>query len=149
MRRKRVLLRRRGLLQVVAAAALLVVAVPTMASAHEHLSPVDSLGRGDLTVAATEKAACSVDPRDPRLMQPGAQLCNNAQPRADQVPTGQERALIQHLVPEGTDRIDPAPAPSDGSEIEIWLWMFGVVVVAGGIAGLIVGQRRGRPHAYG
>jgi hypothetical protein len=163
--------KRRRLLKVVIAATLLVVAAPTVAAAHEHLGPVDTLDRGHHTGAGAEKAGCSTDPRDPRLMKPGAQLCHNDQVTADvsqpqvregppsvweaeskvaqsaQVPTGQERAYAQHLIPpQGAARIDQAPAPSDRTEIEIW-WMLGIVVAAGGVAGLIVGLRRGRPHA--
>lgn len=148
--------KRRRLLRVLIAAALLVVAVPTGAAAHEHLDPVDALYRG--RGAATEKVGCSVDSRHAALMKPGAQLCHNDQFTANEVPTGQERAYAQHLVPpdgaaraEGrgprTASIDQAPPPSDRTEIEIWWWMLGIVVAAGGAAGLIVGLRRGRPHA--
>jgi hypothetical protein len=163
--------KRRRLLRVAIASGLLVVAVPSVATGHEHLTPVEALDLG--RQGAAEKATCSADPRDPRLMQPGAQLCHGDQlsvavsqqsqvregpssvweaeskgTQPAQVPTGQERAYIQHLVPsEGAERIDPAPASSDRTEIEIWWWMLGIVVAAGGAAGLIVGLRRGRPHA--
>jgi hypothetical protein len=176
--------RRRLLRRVVIATALLVVALPTVAAAHEHLNPVDRLHPGrhagpgaawaNLVEPLSLRAdyysrlykACSVDPRDPRLMKPGAQLCHSDQVIAE-VPTvhrslsgplSQERAYGQHLVPpegavraEGrgprTARIDQAPASSDRTESEIWWWMLGIVVAAGGAAGLIVGVRRGRPHA--
>jgi hypothetical protein len=135
--------KRRRLLRVAIASGLLVIAVPSVAAAHEHLTPVEAL---DLDrQAATEKAACSMDPRDPRLMNPGAQLCSD-RVAAVQVPTGQERAEIQHLVPEGNEGIDQAPAPSDGTEIEIWAWMLSIVVAAGGTASFFL-LRRGRPHA--
>jgi hypothetical protein len=136
--------RKKLLWRVVVTAGLLVMAVPTMAAAHEHLDPVEGLD-GGRPVAATEKA-CSSDPRDPELMESGAQLCHSYQRNADEVPTGQERAYAQHLVPEGSARIDQAPAPSDRTEFEIFWWTLGIVVVAGGIAGLIAGLRR-RPHA--
>jgi hypothetical protein len=142
------------LLRVVIASGLLVVAAPTVAAAHEHLGPVDTLDRGHHTGAGAEKAGCSMDPRHAALMKPGAQLCHDDQFTGDQVPTGQERAYAlrarayaHHLgPPEGTARIDQAPAPSDRTEIEIW-WMLGIIVAAGGVAGLIVGLRRRRPHA--
>jgi hypothetical protein len=147
--------KRRRLLRVVIASGLLVVAVPSVATAHEHLGPVDALLRGRHAGSATDKGACSVDPRDPQLMKPGAQLCSDDQFTAGQVRAGQERAYAlrarayaQHLVPpEGTERIDQGPAPSDGTEIEIWWGILGIVVAAGGVAGLIVALRRGRPHA--
>lgn len=155
--------RRRLLRRVVIATALLVVAAPAVAVAHEHLDPVDRVHPSRRTATAWANLveplslraayysrlyeACSVDPRDPRLMKPGAQLCHSDQVIAE-VPTGQERAYAQHLVPpEGAARIDQAPAPSDRTEIEIWWWMLGIVVAGGGVAGLIVGVRRGRPHA--
>jgi hypothetical protein len=137
--------KRRRLLRVAIASGLLVVAVPSVAAAHEHLTPVEALDLG--RQGAAEKATCSADPRDPRLMSPGAQLCSD-QIAAVQVPTGQERAYVQHLVPpEGTEPIDQVPAPSDGTEIESWWGIVGLVVAAGGAAGLIVGLHRGRPHA--
>jgi hypothetical protein len=147
--------KRRRLLRVVIAAALLVVAVPTVAAAHEHLGPIDVLDRDRRAGAATDKGACSVDPRHAALKKPGAQLCHNDQFTANDIPTGQERAYAQHLVPpdgtaraEGrgprTARIDQAPAPSHRTEIESWWWMLGIVVAAGGAAGLIIGLRRGR-----
>jgi hypothetical protein len=157
--------KRRRLLRVVIASGLLVVAVPSVATAHEHLSPVDALDRGRQASAATAWAnlveplslradfysrlykGCSVDPRDPRLMKPGAQLCRNYHGTADEVRTGQGRASHHPVPPEGAARIDQVPAPSDRTEIEIWWWMLGIVVAAGGVAGLIVGLRRGRPHA--
>jgi hypothetical protein len=176
--------KRRRLLRVVIASGLLVVAVPSVATAHEHLSPVDALDRGRQAGVDTAWAnlvdplslradfysrlykKCSMDPRDPRLMKPGAQLCHNDQVIAEvptvhrslSAPLSQGRAKGQHLVPsqgavraEGrgprTARIDQAPAPSDRTEIEIWWWMLGIVAAAGGVAGLIVGLRRGRPHA--
>ena len=153
----------RRLLRVVIASGLLVVAVPSVATAHEHLTPVDALDRGRQASVARAWAnlveplslradfysrlskECSVDPRDPQLMKPGAQLCHNDQVTAE-VPTGQERAYAQHLVPEGAPRIDQAPAPSDRTEIELWWGIVGIVVAAGGVAGLIVGVRRGRPR---
>jgi hypothetical protein len=182
--------KRRRLLRVVIASGLLAVAVPSVATAHEHLDPVDALDRGrqagvdsawaNLVEPLSLRAdfysrlykGCSMDPRDPRLMKPGAQLCHNDQVTAEvptgqerayiqhlvpegnervaaiQVPTGQERAEIQHLVPEGNEGIDQAPAPSDRTEIEFWWGMVGIVVAAGGVVGLIVGLRRGRPHAF-
>ena len=181
---------RRRLLRVVIASGLLVVAVPSVATAHEHLTPVDALDRGRQAGVDTAWAnlveplslradfysqlykECSVDPRDPRLMKPGAQLCSDhvaaaqvptGQERAEiqhlvpegneriaavQVPTGQERAEIQHLVPERNERIAQAPAPSDRTEIEFWWGIVGIVVAAGGVAGLIVALRRGRPNAF-
>jgi hypothetical protein len=159
--------KRRRLLRVVIGSGLLVVAVPSVATAHEHLTPVDALDRGRQSGVETAWAnlveplslradfysrlykECSVDPRDPRLMKPGAQLCHTDQVAAVQVPTGQERAEIQHLVPpEGNEGIDQAPAPSDGTEIEIWAWMLSIVVAAGGSASFFL-LRRGRPHALG
>jgi hypothetical protein len=158
--------KRRRLLRVAIASGLLVVAVPSVATGHEHLTPVDALDRGrqagvdtawgNLVEPLSLRAGfysrlykeCSMDPRDPRLMKPGARLCHNDQVTADQVPTGQERAYAQHLVPpEVAARIDQAPAPSDRTGIEIWWGIVGIVVAAGGVAGLIVGLRRGRPHA--
>jgi hypothetical protein len=122
--------------------------LPSVATAHEHLDPVDALLRGRQAGAATEKSACSVDPRDPALMKPGAQLCHSDQVTADRVPTGQERAYAQHLVPpEGTARIDQAPEASDRPEFEIGWWLVAIAVVASGGAGLIVGLRRARPPA--
>jgi hypothetical protein len=159
--------KRRRLLRVAIASGLFVVAVPSVATGHEHLTPVDALDRGREADVDTAWAnlveplslradyysrlhnGCSVDPRDPRLMKPGAQLCNSDQFAADEVPTGQERALVQHLVPEGAVGIDQVPASSDRTEIETWWWLLGIVVAAGGVAGLIVGVRRGRPHALG
>jgi hypothetical protein len=179
--------RKRTRLLRVAIASGLLVAVPSVAAAHEHLTPVDGPNPGVRT--ATERAsleplslradyysrlsgACSVDPRDPALMKPGAHLCSDhvavaqvptGQERANiqhlvpegneriaavQVPTGQERAEIQHLVPQGNEGIDQAPAPSDGTEIEIWAWMLSIVVAAGGSASFFL-LRRGRPHALG
>jgi hypothetical protein len=138
--------KRRRLLRVVIASGLLVVAVPSVATAHEHLTPVEALEGGSRAGFATE-AVCSMDPRDPRLMKSGAELCSD-QIAAVQVPTGQERAYAQHLVPpEGTERIVQDPASSDRTEIESWWGIVGLVVAAGGVAGLIVGLRRGRPHA--
>jgi hypothetical protein len=165
----------RRLLRVAIASGLLVVAVPSVATAHEHLSPVDTLDRGLQAGVDTAWAnlveplslrsdfysrlykECSMDPRDPRLMQPGAQLCHNDLVTADEIPTvhrplsgplSQERAYGQHLVPpEVGAQIDQAPAPSDRTGIEIWWGIVGIVVAAGGVAGLIVGLRRGRPHA--
>jgi hypothetical protein len=158
--------KRRRLLRVAIASGLLVVAVPSVATGHEHLTPLDALDRGrqagvDPARASLVKALslraesysrlygeCSMDPRDPRLMKPGAPMCRNEQVTANEVPTGQERAYAQHLVPpEEAARIDQAPTPSDRTEIEFWWGMVGIVVAAGGIAGLIVGLRRGRPHA--
>jgi hypothetical protein len=154
----------RRLLRVVIASGLLVVAVPSVATAHEHLNPVDRLHPGrhagvgaawanliePLSLRADYYSrldeACSVDPRDPQLIKPGAQMCHTDQVTAE-VPTGQERAYAQHLVPEGAARIGQAPAPSDRTEIEFWWGIVGIVVAAGGVAGLIVGLRRGRPHA--
>jgi hypothetical protein len=183
--------KRRRLLRVVIASGLLVVAVPSVAAAHEHLTPVDALDRGRQAGVDTAWAnlveplslradfysrlynECSMDPRDPALIKPGARMCRNDQALANEVPTGQERADIQHLVPEGNERvaaiqvptgqeraeiqhlvpegnegIDQAPAPSDRTEIEFWWGMVGIVVAAGGVVGLIVGLRRGRPHAF-
>jgi hypothetical protein len=156
----------RRLLRVVIASGLLVVAVPSVATAHEHLSPFDALDRGRQAGVDTAWAnlveplslradfysrlykECSMDPRDPRLMQPGARMCRNDQVIANEVPTGQERAYAQHLVPrEVGARIDQVPAPPDRTGIEIWWGIVGIVVAAGGAAGLIVGLRRGRPHA--
>ena len=132
--------KRRRLLRVAIASGLLVVAVPSVATGHDHLTPVDALDRG-----RQAGVDCSMDPRDPRLMKPGARMCD--QVIANEVPTGQERALVQHLVPEVGARIDQAPAPSDRTEIESWWGIVGLVVAAGGAAGLIFGLRRGRPHA--
>ena len=180
--------KRRRLLRVAIASGLLVVAIPSGAMGHEHLTPVNALDRGreagvdnawaNLVEPLSLRAdfysrlykECSMDPRDPRLMNPGAQLCSDqvaaaqvptGQERADiqhlvpegseriavaQVPTGQERADIQHLVPEGNEEIAQAPAPSNRSEIEMWAWMLSVVVAAGGSASFFL-LRRGRPHA--
>jgi hypothetical protein len=139
--------KRRRLLRVLIAAALLVVAVPTVAAAHEHLDPVDALYRGHHTGAGAGKAACSVDPRHAALMKPGAQMCRNYHDTADEVPTGQGRASHHPVSPDEAARIDHVPTRSDRMETEIWWWMLGVVVASGGVAGLIVGLRRGRPHA--
>jgi hypothetical protein len=157
--------KRRRLLRVVIASGLLVVAVPSMATAHEHLSPVDALDRGRQAGGATAWAnlveplslradyysrlykECSVDPRDTALMKPGAQMCRNYHGTADEVRTGQGRASHHLVSPEGAARIDQAPAPSDRTEAEFWWGIVGIVVAAGGVAGLIVGLRRGRPHA--
>jgi hypothetical protein len=160
--------KRTRLLRVAIASGLLVVAVPSVATGHEHLTPVEASGLG----RDVATAACSMDPRDPALTKPGTRLCSDhvsvaqvptGQERADiqhlvpegneriavaQVPTGQERADIQHLVPEGNEEIDQAPASSDGTEIEMWAWMLSIVVAAGGSASFFL-LRRGRPHALG
>jgi hypothetical protein len=134
--------KRRRVRGVLAAAALLVVAVPSAAAATDHLGPVDALDGGSQT-----GAACSMDPRDPSLMKPGVRLCND-QVISDPFATGQERAYTQQPVPAGeTARIDQVPAPSDSPEFGIGWWMVGIAVAASGAAGLIVGLRRGRPHA--
>jgi hypothetical protein len=182
--------KRRRLLRVVIASGLLVVAVPSVATGHEHLTSVDALDSGRQAGVETAWAnlveplslradfysrlykECSVDPRDPALMKPGAHLCSDhvavaqvptGQERANiqhlvpegneriaavQVPTGQERADIQHLVPKGNEGIDQVPAPSDGTEIEIWAWMLSIVMAAGGSASFFL-LRRGRPHVLG
>ena len=155
--------KRRRLLRVAIASGLIVVAIPSGAMGHEHLTPVNALDRGreagvdnawaNLVEPLSLRAdfysrlykECSMDPRDPRLMKPGARMCD--QVIANEVPTGQERALVQHLVPEVGARIDQAPAPSDRTDIETWWGIVGIVVAAGGVAGLIVVLRRGRPHA--
>jgi hypothetical protein len=108
--------KRRRLLRVAIASGLLVVAVPSVATGHEHLTPVEALGLG--RQGSTEKATCSMDPRDPRLMNPGAQLCSD-HVAAVQVPTGQARADIQHLVPEGNERIAAVQVPTGQERAEI------------------------------
>jgi hypothetical protein len=158
--------KRRRLLRVAIASGLLVVAVPSVAMGHEHLTPVDALDRGrqagvdsawaNLVEPLSLRAdfysrlykECSMDPRDPRLMEPGTRMCRNDQAIANEVPTGQERAYVQHLVPPDLEaNVDQAPAPSDRTGIEIWWGLLGIVVAAAGVAGLTVGLRRGRPHA--
>jgi hypothetical protein len=121
--------KRTRLLRVGIAAALLVVTVPSAASAHEHLSPLDPLVGGDQGGSAIERE-CSMDPRDPALMKPGGHLCSD-EDAAAQVPTGQERALIQHLTSEG-ERIAQAHAPSERTEIEFGAWMLTIIVAVGG-----------------
>jgi hypothetical protein len=136
----------RRLLRVVIASGLLVVALPSVATAHEHLDPVDALGGG--RQAGATKARCSMDPRDPALMEPGVTLCHDYQVTTDRVPTGEVRAYVQHLVPpEVTARIDQAPEASDRTDFEIGWWLVAIALAAAGAAGLIVGLRRGRSHA--
>jgi hypothetical protein len=134
--------KRRRLRRVLVAAALLVVAVPSAAAATDRQGPVDALDGGSQT-----GAACSMDPRDPALMKPGVRLCS-IEGISDRFATGQERAYTQQPIPAGeTARIDQAPAPSGSPEFEIGWWIVGIAVAASGAAGLIVGLRRGRPHA--
>jgi hypothetical protein len=158
--------KRRRLLRVAIVSGLLVVALPSVATGHEHLTPIDARDRGrqagvdraweNLVEPLSKRAdyysrlykECSTDLRDPRLMNPGARMCHYDQEViANEVPTGQERAYAQHLVPEVGASIDQVPAPSDRTGIEAWWGIVGLVVAAGGAAGLIVGLRRGRPHA--
>jgi hypothetical protein len=130
--------KRTRLLRVGIAAALLVAAMPSVVSAHEHLSPLDALvGRNQAGSAI--KRECSTDPRDPALMKPGGHLCSD-EDAAAQVPTGQERALVQHLTSEG-ERIAQTHAPSERTEIEFWAWTLTIFVAAGG-AFVLFNRRR-------
>jgi hypothetical protein len=128
--------KRRGLLRIAIASGLLMMAVTSVAAASEK--------------------GCSMDPRDPALMKPGAKLCHPGQ-YTTQVATGQERANIQHLVPDElppglvavTDRGPaqaPIPAPSKGTQFELEWLIVAIVILASATGGVLVG-RRGRPHA--
>ncbi|MEA2461842.1 MAG: hypothetical protein QOH90_2019 [Actinomycetota bacterium] len=130
--------KRRGLLRVAIATGLLTVALTS--------------------VAAASQKGCSMDPRDPALTKPGAELCHPGRFSTGQVPVGgDERANIQHLVPDELpaglvaviDRAPekaPVPAPSQGTQFELEWLIVGMAILASGTAGLIVGHRRG-PHA--
>jgi hypothetical protein len=141
--------KRKRLLRAAVAAGLLVVAVPSTAYALDDGGrQAGTRTRGELAWGSlsTQEAGCSVDPRDPRLMNPQFQLCPNNHFTAA-VPTGQDRAYTQHLVPSGMSTSDQSPAVADRTEIEIGWWMVAVALAAGGAAGLLFGLRRGRLQA--
>ncbi|MGH2788973.1 MAG: hypothetical protein ACRDJV_13885 [Actinomycetota bacterium] len=146
--------KRKKLLRVVIAAALLVVAVPSAAWAYPLKDGGGQAG------ARTEKAGCSLDPR---LLRMEPQLCSDNQVTTDQgsltidqddplargraADSARWQAQADAAAPAPSDSTDIRPASSDGTEIAIGWWMVSIAVAAGGVAGLIAGLRRGRPHA--
>jgi hypothetical protein len=143
--------KRKKLLRVVVAAALLVVAVPSAAAAY-------NLGGGGQSGARTEKAGCSLDPR---LLRLEPELCRDNQVTAHQGTTTFDPArsdAVDRSNEAYSDRLagiadlyrreaDIKPAHSGDPWIGIDWLMVGIAVAAGGVAGLIVGLRRGRPQA--